>query len=129
VVDEVGDDAGMRVADGLAYVCGQLKVLRMDLSEDPGGMAVLQQLLTAAREGGDIVGPLEALHVALQTAGDAMGVYGHTRGLRPAGVRRGPLELIYRCPVSRCSRYWWPGATANRPRCAITDQPLQRERL
>jgi hypothetical protein len=125
---QVGDAVGR---NGLAYVCGQLDQIRADLRGDgTGDVSPLQRLLDAVRDGQDIADPLDALHAVLQESGDALGVYGHgARGLRPAGVEDGPLEIAYLCPVGRCSGRRWPEVTAFPVRCDITGKDLRRERL
>ncbi|TVL90263.1 hypothetical protein CD790_22370 [Streptomyces sp. SAJ15] len=128
-------EAGV-VAERLAAVCAHLGEIRRDLQEGPGGDdAPVDRLLAAARGGGDIAGPLAALHAVLQAGGDPQGLDGYagagaaTRGVRPVGISDRPAESVYLCPTGRCARYWWPQATAPVPRCAITSAVLRWERL
>ncbi|GIH23462.1 hypothetical protein Aph01nite_17720 [Acrocarpospora phusangensis] len=126
---ERGEEAADRTADGLAYVCGRLTVIRAELEghDGTGDASALDRLLDAVRRGGDVAGPLEELHDALRVAGDALGVHSHTRGLTPAGIG-GRAEIVYLCPEGRCSSYRWPDA-AGPPTCEIVGRPLRRERL
>jgi hypothetical protein len=123
-------DIADRARDGVAYVCGHLDRIRADLdsngSRDP---SCLEQLIAAVRDGQDPSGPLDALHTALLVAGDALGVYGNTRGLKPIGTDvNTAAETIYVCPTRQCSRYSWPeGVTP--PHCEITAKPMCRVRL
>lgn len=123
------DDAVQR--NGLAYVCGHLDQVRADLQGDGAGdVSPLQRLLDAVRDGQDLADLLDALHAAVQNSGDALGVYGHgVRGLRPTGVEDGPMEIVYLCPVGRCSGRRWPGVATFPVRCQISEQDLRREWL
>jgi hypothetical protein len=128
VTDQADDEAKR---NGLAYVCGHLDEIRADLQgEGMDDLSLLQRLLDAVRDSQDIADPLDALHSVLQNGGDALGVYGHgVRGLSPAGVESGPLEIVYLCPVGRCSGRLWPDVAAFPVRCEISGQDLRRERL
>jgi hypothetical protein len=123
-----------QVADGLAVVCDKLTDIRTCLEED-GDVAVLDRFLEAVRAGGPTAAALDDLHAALQAAGDEVGIYSGTRGDTGAGPAphgigpSRPAEVIYLCPVRRCSRYWWPDSPAPPPVCALAGEPLRAERL
>ncbi|UXY25985.1 hypothetical protein [Streptomyces sp. HUAS TT20] len=131
------NEVAQRTAATLAYVCAKVEQIREDLCTGAGGdEAPLDQLLAAIRDGGDLTGPLDRLHHRLQADGDAKGIYGNIRngaaphGLHPAGIdASGPPEIVYLCPVSQCSRYWWPQAAASVPQCQIRGEKLRRGRL
>ena len=124
-----GVEAGQNVK-GLAYVCGHLDEISAVLGEVPDGdgQEALKRLMSALHGSGDIAGPLAEVHHALLRAGDALGVYGHVRGLRNltlAGIEDStPLEIVYRCPAGRCPRTV-PGSAAPPPRCGILGQELR----
>lgn len=127
------DIPGDRVADGIAFVCGRLTDIRTCLEED-GDVAVLDRFLVAMRSGEDPAAMLEDLHAALQAAGDAFGIFGGLRGAGPASAPHGvgsprPAEVLYLCPVRRCSRYWWPDSPGALPVCGLAGEPLRPERL
>ena len=67
-----------------------------------GGAEALDRLRSTLRDNGDISGPLGDIHHALLRAGDALGVYGHVRGVRGPSLigfeESEPLEIVYRCP-------------------------------
>ncbi|MGW4994214.1 hypothetical protein ACWEQ3_42430 [Streptomyces mirabilis] len=129
MADEADQEAQRR-GDALAYVCAHLDELRDDLRSDPeGGDGPLDRLLAAVRGDGDVDASLAELHAVMQAGGDALGVYGATRGLRPVGLGRDPTETVYVCPAGRCSRYWWPQAATTVPRCEMGGGTLRRVRL
>ncbi|MFE0135761.1 hypothetical protein ACFWY6_29940 [Streptomyces sp. NPDC059037] len=91
--------------------------------------APLQRLLAAVRAGQDVTDLLDAVHAAVQAAGDALGVYGQAghRGLDAVGVES--LEIVYRCPLRVCSGWDESDAPQFPPRCSISGQELPREYL
>ncbi|MFF0490936.1 hypothetical protein ACFYTQ_18105 [Nocardia sp. NPDC004068] len=119
-------DAG-RVAAGLAYLCGHLADVRETLGED--GNEPLRRLLEVVRSGeaADVGPALDAVHSALRSAGDARGLYGNQRGIGPVGVRH--LEVVYRCPLGRCTGRAAGEIDEDSPRCAVAGRELLRERL
>jgi hypothetical protein len=123
------------VADALAYVCGRLEYLRAVLPRDEAGdPPVLRALFAALSDGQDLVGPLEALHADLLNAGDVLGVWGHVRpGWRNLSVsgldESAPFEVVYLCPLGRCSGRRPEKTTTFPVTCAITGRELRRERL
>lgn len=120
--------AGEAERNGLAYVCGHLDEIRASLQPDDSPL--LRLLLDEVRDGREIADLLDALHLALQRGGDALGVYGHgVRGLSPAGIEDRPLEVVYLCPVGRCSGRRWADVAASSLRCTISGRDLIRERL
>jgi hypothetical protein len=120
----------------LAGVCAYLEEIRADLRGEPGGDEdPVERVLAAARDGGNVAGPLAELHAVLQAGGDPLGLDGYTdhagatRGLRPAGISTARAELVYLCPEARCARYWLPLAAVPVPHCAISGTMLRQERL
>ncbi|MFH8659175.1 hypothetical protein [Streptomyces afghaniensis] len=132
------DDAAERTAEGIAAVCAHVEEIRADLRDGSHGDAgPLERVLAAARAGEDIADLLDALHIALQADGDALGLNGYadgggagTRGIRAAGISAAdPGETVYLCPGGRCVRYWWPSGDTPVPRCAISGDVLRRDWL
>ncbi|WP_159039127.1 hypothetical protein [Streptomyces sp. JHA19] len=121
-----------RVALGMARVCEHQAEIRAQLAHS-GSTQAIDDLLAAVRAGRDVGNLLDALHMALQTGGDALGVYGHTRGTgaQLAGISGGrPSEEIYLCPGRRCTRYCWPDATvAGSPTCEIDGAPMLKSKV
>jgi len=121
-----------QVRQGLAYVCAHVDEISAALAEDVSGgegLKALERLRSALRGNGDISGPLGDLHHALLRAGDALGVYGHVRGVRRGLSLAGfdesePLEIVYRCPVGRCPRVV-PGPAVTPPRCGVAGEALR----
>jgi hypothetical protein len=136
---EESDAQVARVADGINYVCDHLADIRASLEYDGGDATALDRLLAALKTGAATARLLDDLDAAVQASGDQVGVYGYVR----AGAERGsvtgasmpgigppqPAELVYLCPGRLCSRFWWPGASAAIPVCALNGQPLSAERL
>ncbi|WP_367132185.1 MULTISPECIES: hypothetical protein [Streptomyces] len=119
------------LADAVAYVCGDAAEIReaLEPATEP-----LDCLLEAVRAGENVATALNDLHVALQAAGDALGVYGHNRsaarGLRLVGVVASrPRETLLICPTGRCSRYDRPDPIAPAPSCAINGLALRQALL
>jgi hypothetical protein len=136
----MGDDADIaaeeiKVRQGLAYVCAHFDEISVALAEegpDGDGLHALERLRSALRASGEFSDPLADLHLALQRAGDALGVYGHIRGVRSwplAGFDQSePFEIVYRCPIGRCPRVVL-GPAVTLPRCEVARRALSRERL
>ncbi|CAL9540676.1 MULTISPECIES: hypothetical protein [Streptomyces] len=129
MADERAADRQVRIKDALARVCTELEDLRSLLGET-GGDAVLDQLLTAVRSGGDVERELDELHHTLLRHGDAMGAYGD--GSRTAVPRPDvlpsaePLDVVFLCPDGRCSRLWWPDdAREEPPACSLSGEALR----
>lgn len=126
-------------AQRLAIVCANVEKIRKRLRESRAGSdAVLEELLSAARGGGDVEGAVNVLHAVLQALGDAQGLYAYSENRRPtgrsgvhaAGVHHNHLsEPVFLCPAHRCSRYWWPQGPAPVPRCEISGDALRRDWL
>ncbi|MEV5410336.1 hypothetical protein AB0K60_16045 [Thermopolyspora sp. NPDC052614] len=133
MADLTSDDT-RRTRDALAYACDHLEELREDLGDDPAGSALLDRLLSRIRGNGTIADVLDEIHAALQAAGDALGLYGRVpghqgdRGIDLAGLGSGPLEIVYLCPIGRCSGHQTQAA-GSPPRCGISGEELRRERL
>lgn len=121
-----------RVALGMARVCEHQAEIREQLAHS-GSAQVIDDLLAAARAGRHVGNLLDALHAALQAGGDALGVYGHTRGTgaQLAGISgERSSEEIYLCPGRRCTRYCWPdAAVTGPPTCEIDDGPMLKSRV
>jgi hypothetical protein len=121
-----------RVGRGLAYACQHAADICDQLARH-GSTAPLDDLMSAARDGRDVAGLLDALHEALQAGGDALGVYGNARATasRLTGIPAPrPTEVLYLCPRRRCLRYSWPGGTSDAPpSCGIDGEPMLRSRL
>ncbi|GAB2901205.1 hypothetical protein GCM10022245_40660 [Streptomyces mayteni] len=118
-------------------MCAHADEIRTDLLSSPGHSAApLDDALAAMAAGGDPSGPLEVLHAVLQASGDALGLLGYTdhdattRGIHPTGISESELvETVYLCPAGRCTRYWFPTATAPVPHCRLDGAPLRGDRL
>ncbi|MGV9633337.1 hypothetical protein ACWDO0_04095 [Nocardia rhamnosiphila] len=122
-------DAG-RIAAGLAYLCEHLEDIRSVLEDDGSDHGTpLNRLLAVVHSDGvtDLGVALDAVHTALQAGGDARGLYGHHRAATPIGVHH--LEIVYRCPLARCTGRTAAEVHDDPPRCALTERELLRERL
>ncbi|WP_194819776.1 hypothetical protein [Nocardia sp. XZ_19_385] len=118
----------LRVSAGLAYACGSLDEIRRllrDTGADP--TTPLQQLLIRmrSRDTQAISSALDALHTALQRAGDARGIFGNLRGMTGAGLR--PIEIVYRCPETMCTGRRDDEVGSQNPLCAITGCELIKD--
>lgn len=127
----MADGSDDELADAVSYVCGDAAGIREAL--EPAAEP-LDRLLEAVRVGGDVGAALSDLHVALQAAGDVLGVYGHNRsrasGLRLVGaVASRPREALLICPTGRCSRYSRPDPIAPIPTCAIDSLAMRQTLL
>ncbi|UGT68147.1 hypothetical protein LTT66_34155 [Nocardia gipuzkoensis] len=112
----------------MAYVCRNLPEIRSLLRDDGGDPSTpLQRLLARARSGDSpAISPLlDAVHSALQQAGDARGIFGNLRGMAGVGLR--PIEIVYRCPNALCTGRQDDEVGAETPRCAVTDRELIRD--
>lgn len=123
--------AGLRVAKALSYVCGHRDELAVLLDEDDVSLRELAARVSRCAPGDStLTALLEALHTAIQRAGDPSGVYGGAgRNLIPAGV--GDLEIVYRCPLRLCigRSGHEVGGDASRCRFDPAGAALLRERL
>jgi hypothetical protein len=134
-VAEGPDAPSTDIAEALAYVCGRLDYLRAVLPPDEAGEPpALRALLEAVSHAHDLTGPLDALHIGLLNAGDALGVWGHVRsGVRSLNVpgvdEHTPFEVIYLCPLGRCAGRRPDRTTTFPVTCAIAGRELRRERL
>ncbi|NUP28333.1 MAG: hypothetical protein HOQ44_16870 [Nocardia sp.] len=119
-----------RATAALAYLCDHLAEIRATLGDTgTDGATPLQRLLTAVHAGrSEDIGPAQnAVHTALRVAGDAPGIFGHTRSLEAVGVHS--FEIAYRCPLQVCNGRGDAGAVIDAPQCAVSGRPLLRERL
>ncbi|MER5888015.1 hypothetical protein ABT160_29710 [Streptomyces sp. NPDC001941] len=122
-----------QTAGGLAHLCGNLPEVREAL-EATGDTAALQRLLDAVRGAGGagdgLAGLVDAVHEAVQVAGDPWGLYGYASGLRgihPAGVEG--LEYVHRCPLELCAGRAEEDVRETPARCSLSGRPLSREPL
>lgn len=137
-----------RMGDALAYLCEHLDEVRGKLSrgrptyEDGQEPALLQTIvhgLQADEQPSDLAAALEELHTALRWAGDALGLWGHLPGhihgrdvrgdVILAGIARESAEILYLCPVGRCSGRRPEFGTVFPLTCSVVGAPLRRERL
>jgi hypothetical protein len=121
-----------REAAGLAYVCANLTSIRGDLQRDGVDPAlVLEPLLAAVRDGKPVTELLEAVHQAVQRAGDSLGIFGYYgvqyRG--PGAVGTEPMEIVFRCPLGKCMGRQFAEVTQISPHCSVSGAELVRERL
>ncbi|MGW4881805.1 hypothetical protein ACWEPI_35250 [Streptomyces sp. NPDC004262] len=127
-----------QVGAAVALVCGEQDGFRETLTL-AGGTSPLDAVLDCLRNAGqgdaDLGTRLNALHAALQAAGDARGLFGSLRhsGPRPAGFTASPAspqEEIYLCPGRRCPRWHFPqDAPGGAPHCAIDQAPMIKRPL
>ncbi|GGT15289.1 hypothetical protein GCM10010222_66730 [Streptomyces tanashiensis] len=126
-----------RIGPALAYVCRRLDYLRGLLGPaqgtggDPPELQALTAAVTAARRPGvsELQGLLQALHRAVQAAGDQAGVWQAStqRGLHLPGVSVDtPFEPIYVCPLARCAGRRPDQTTVFPLICALTGRQLER---
>lgn len=114
----------------LAYLCANLQEICDALGDDgsdPTTPVAKTLAAVAADDAPATIAALNTLHAALQHIGDALGVYGSLRGLSPTGIRG--LEVIYRCPLGRCTGRDRSQAVDDAPVCAISGKQLRREVL
>ncbi|MET7648178.1 hypothetical protein ABZS83_32055 [Streptomyces sp. NPDC005426] len=123
-----GTQSGWR--EEVAYVCGKLDAIRATLeAHGSEGPAPLDRVLETLLRGEDPGAQLDYLHESLLTAGDAVGVHGRARGLKPNGIDTpAPDARVLLCPMDRCASHRWPDGS-DAPLCHISGQPLRRERL
>ncbi|MFB4273163.1 hypothetical protein [Nonomuraea sp. GTA35] len=120
------------LSEAIEYVCEHLADIRWQL-EQAGDTGPLDRLLAAVRADAEVNDLIRTLHDALQSGGDALGVYGHVRSALPKalsdfGLAR-PKHTLYLCPGRRCTRYAWFDPAASPPVCAIDSAPMVPERL
>jgi hypothetical protein len=118
-----------RVSAALAYLCLHLPEILDALGEDTASVERLRSLLVAVgRVDRDALAEaVDAVHLALRTRGDAVGLYGHSRNLDLAGVTG--FEIVYRCPLHLCNGCAAGEVDHNTAHCTLSGRPLLRERL
>lgn len=126
----------LQSAAALTHVCTHLDEIRAEL-HDPGTdpATPLQRLLAALSPGAatapaDLAELLAAVHTALMAAGDPYGIYGDTARIGGGdliGVET--VEIVYRCPLARCTGRMWSEVTEAAPVCSVSGAELLRERL
>ncbi|WP_411080947.1 hypothetical protein [Streptomyces sp. cmx-18-6] len=136
MADDTGGATPDRTRERMAIVCTNAADIRADLLGSEGDDAALERVLAAAREGQGVACALDALHATLQAGGDAQGVYGYagggglTRSPRAVGTGRDHSDdIVYLCPLNRCSRYSWLREETLVPSCVVKGQALVRDRL
>jgi hypothetical protein len=127
-----------QVAEALARVCADEPQIRARL-ERAGDPSPLDRLIAAVRDGGEVSERLDEVHAALQRCGDALGMFGHSRGgevfgsALPVGMGNPrPVEVVFLCPRGTCSRTWRPDPVASPsapPPCQVHGEALRWERL
>lgn len=123
-----------QIADGIAYVCEHIGHIRATLERGPAqGIRQFDELLAALRDGAAPADLLVAVHRALRTAQDALGIFGDTRdasALNLIGTPDLPREPVLLCPRPShpCARYACP-APGSTPVCHVTGAPLRRAAL
>ncbi|MFF5338426.1 hypothetical protein [Streptomyces sp. NPDC013181] len=118
------------IADAVEYVCRHQGRLREVLGSGPGA-APLDAVVGVLRAGGDPRQSLADLHRALRVAGDALGVFGRSRGSWDlAGsdryARQEPVLLCPQGTLYPCARFAFP-APGVTPRCEVSGEPLRRD--
>ncbi|TRV81501.1 hypothetical protein FKN01_03355 [Streptomyces sp. 130] len=119
------------IADAVGYVCRRQLQLRQVLASGPG-VAALDAVIGVLRAGGDPRQSLDDLHRALREAGDALGVFGRSRGLfdLAGSDRYARQEPVLLCPQGGahypCARFAFP-APGVTPRCEVSGEPLRRD--
>ncbi|WP_017571999.1 hypothetical protein [Nocardiopsis halotolerans] len=121
---------------GLGVVCEHASAVRDRLRRVHGGSALVDAVLVAAREGGDVAAELACLQEAL-VAIDGRGLSAHADGIRyvgPAdlevpgtGLPR-PASALFGCPQGRCVRTWEPTPAEDVPVCLVSGAPLRSGR-
>ncbi|MCX4529286.1 hypothetical protein OG982_26930 [Streptomyces sp. NBC_01551] len=125
------------IGPALAYVCQRLDYLDGLLSpaQGTGGdspeLRSLTDAVTAAQRPGlsELRGLLQALHQAVQAAGDPLGVWQAPaqRSLHLPGISGDtPFEAIYLCPLGRCAGRRPDRATVFPLICTLTGRELER---
>ncbi|MFJ6293802.1 hypothetical protein ACIQJX_10645 [Streptomyces griseoviridis] len=131
----MGDEtAGLsgRDAAGLAYVCAHFEELRELLGDDGLDPSTPLERLRAARgaeaaSSAELLGEIDA---ALRAATDDFASIhgaGQGRGGDLSGLE--PLEIVFRCPLRRCTGRPGSEVAVARPVCSISRRELVRERL
>ena len=131
------DQPDDRTDQAVAYICRRLDYLRrllapdQNMGGDPPELRVLTDAVTAAQRSdqGALQGPLQALHEAVQAAGDPLGVWQvrKERSLHlPGESGEAPFESLYRCPIDRCAGRSPDQSTVFPLTCTITGRELER---
>ncbi|MFC8663162.1 hypothetical protein [Streptomyces sp. NPDC057199] len=126
-----------RTDQALAYVCRRLDYLRrllapeQDTSGGPPELRALTNAVTTAQrpDRDTFQDLLQALHGAVQAAGDPLGVWQEPkeRSLHLPGASGGaPFEPLYRCPIGRCAGRRPDKSTVFPLTCTITGRELER---
>lgn len=118
-----------RTPAGLGYVCAHLSEIEMMLSTyGSRGPGPLERLVAAIPAGTDLDVLLDELDAAIREAGDVLGVHDNAdRGITAVGVEA--MEIVYRCPLQRCTGRSRGEVGRLAPTCDISGRELLRERL
>ncbi len=123
-------------AAGLGVVCEHARDIRDRLEPVPGGPALVDAVLAAARGGGDASAELAGLQEAL-VALDGRGLAAHADGVHLVGsggaavVGTGlprPASALYGCPRGGCARTWEPTPAEDVPVCLVSGASLRPPR-
>ncbi|WP_444963068.1 hypothetical protein [Nocardiopsis sp. M1B1] len=123
-------------AAGLGVVCEHARDIRDRLEPVPGGPALVDAVLGAARGGGDVSAELAALQEALVTL-DGRGLAAHADGVRLVGSGGAavagtglprPASALYGCPRGGCARTWEPTPAEDVPVCLVSGASLRPPR-
>lgn len=111
---------------GIARICASPDDLRQVLDNSAPLDAVLDLLRSDPGDLASLIGVLDALHSALQQAGDQLGLYGEAARGVPSGLGPGRrTDVVFHCPQGRCARSERPGpGVTERPRCTLFDEDL-----
>ncbi|MFE6385021.1 hypothetical protein [Nocardiopsis dassonvillei] len=120
----------------LGVVCEHARDIRDRLEPVPGGPALVDAVLGAARGGGDASAELAELQEAL-VALDGRGLAAHADGVHRVGSGGAgvagiglprPAFALYGCPQGRCARTWEPTPAEDVPTCLVSGTALRPPR-
>ncbi|WP_395292256.1 hypothetical protein ACF9IK_00545 [Kitasatospora hibisci] len=128
---------GVDAAAALKYVCLHLGEVQQVLADDGVDQSTpLGRLLAAcgsghvAAEGLDLTGLLAEVDAALREMTDGLvGLHGFGTGRGGDWSGLEPMEIVYRCPLRRCTGRPGGEVAEARPVCSISRRELVRERL
>lgn len=121
---------------GLGVVCEHADDIRDRLEREPGGSALVDAVLRAARDGGDVPVGLSRLRGALAALG-GRGLDEYADGIHYVGAGDAdvtgiglprPASALYRCPGNRCTRTWEPTPAEDVPTCRVSGTRLRPPR-
>lgn len=116
-----------QIRRGLEYLCTHVEYVRSAIAKRPFAQrAAMDRLTDEHAAAPQVAADLEAVHLALRSSGDALGIFGRVRSMVPApGVDvEKPTEPVLRCPRHyQCDRFAQPGAGAE-SLCELTGAAL-----